>query len=888
VSLSPGWRRLLRLSFGRRSVERDVDEELAFHLAMREEKLRRLGVEPGEAHAQAHERFGDPGKFRDECISIGRQYQREVRAMEWIESVAADFRYALRTLRRMPVFTFVATITLALGIGATSAMFTLVNSILLRPLPYPESKRLVRLIQSYPEKGLNTWGISQENIAMYRDGATDFESFSAYRGESMTMRTSGGPIRVSGLRVTGDFFKVLRVNPAIGRPFTREEDVPGPVAVAILSHGFWQTQFGGNPHVLGTTIDFDGQPVRVIGVMAQGFGFPRADVKFWIPMGLDPNRTFGFMNAGVGRLKPDVSIGHVRTQTTTIMWDWARRRQQTVGVDPAKTQMATIVTPLHEAITGRSSRPLTVLFAAVSLILLIATANVATLLSSRAAARQREIGLRTALGATSGRVLRQLMTESVALALIGAVVGVTFAVTAVRLFTHSKLAALPRIDEVSVDGRVLGFTLLISVVSGVLFGLLPAFHSARTTPTSDLSTGQRESSHRASRRINNTLVVGQLGLSVILLVAAGLVLKSFQRLTSVTMGFRTENIMTVALALPARINTGAAMPGFVATMLEQVQAVPGVRAASLSWSLPFQGNSNVDGYLIDGRPVPSSGAEEQVVQTGVSPGHFATLGIPLLHGRDFAPGDDSLSLPVAVIDETLARKHWPTPADAIGKRIRTTGDTTRLTIVGVVGAVRDFDATNVPRPHMYVSLAQSGGQQLTLAVQTNTDAPRVIPALRAAIARVEPSMPLDDVRMAASFVDQSLATRRLTQILLGAFALLAVVLAGVGIYGVMSLYVANRKREFGIRLAIGAEPKAVVRLVLREGAILASLGVGLGVMGALGATRWLQTLLYEVSPTDPVVYVSLSSLLGAIAVMACYLPAKRAARSDPLAVLRAE
>jgi len=319
VSLSPGWRRLLRLSFGRRSVERDVDEELAFHLAMREEKLRLLGVEPDEAHAQAHERFGDPYKFRDECISIGRQYQREVRVMEWIESVAADLRYALRTLRRMPVFTFVATITLALGIGATSAMFTLVNSILLRPLPYPESDRLVRLIQSYPEKGLDTWGISQENIVMYRDGATDFESFAAYQSAGMTMRSSAGPIRVSGSRVTADFFKVLRVNPSIGRPFTREEDVPGPVTVVILSHGFWQTQFGGNPQVLGTTIDFDGQPVRVIGVMPQGFGFPRADVKFCIPMGLYRNRTFGFQNAGIGRLKPGVSLDHVHTQTTTIM-----------------------------------------------------------------------------------------------------------------------------------------------------------------------------------------------------------------------------------------------------------------------------------------------------------------------------------------------------------------------------------------------------------------------------------------------------------------------------------------------------------------------------------------------------------------------------------------
>lgn len=614
-------------------------------------------------------------------------------------------------------------------------------------------------------------------------------------------------------------------------------------------------------------------------------------MKYWLPLGLDPKRQFGWTQSGIGRLKPNVSLEHVRAQTKAIMWDWARRSPQLIGLssfEPSATRMSTIVVPLHEAITGRSASSLYILFAAVGLILLIAVANVATLLSSRAAARQREIGLRTALGATSRRVLRQLLTESVALALLGAVAGVIIAVLAVRAFTHSSLATLPRLHEVGVDATVLAFTLAISVTSGVLFGLLPAIHTVRLQSTSDLSAGQRESSHRSSRRLNNALVVAQLSLSVVLLVAAGLVLKSFSRLTNVAMGFDAENVTSITLALPARLNSATALPPFLATTLEQVRAVPGVRAASLSWSLPFEGNSNVDGYLIDGRPVPPSGNEDQVFQTGVSPGYFAALGIPLVTGRDFTTADDSPHLAVGVIDETIAHRHWGTSADALGKRIRVTGEEAWLTIVGVVGAVRDVDAATEPRPHLYVSLAQSGGMRLSLAVKTAGDPAGVIPGVRNALARVEPSMPLDEVRSVSSFVDQSLAARRLTKILLGGFAMLAVLLAAVGIHGVMSLYVSNRRREFGVRLAVGATPGELLRLVLREGATLASVGVAVGTIGALVAGRWIQSLLYDVSAADPAVLLGLPALLIAIALVSCYLPARRAAKSDPLIALRGD
>ena len=886
---APGWRRLFRLPLGVRSLERDVDDELAFHLAMREEKLRRLGLPPDAARVGAQNRFGDSDAVRDECLTIDRQYAREVRLMEWLESIWSDFRYALRTFRRMPTFTAVAIVTLALGIGATTAMFTLVNSILLRPLPYPDSEHIVRIIQSYPEIGLDTWGLNQMNVAMYRDRATDFSSFAAYRGGSVTLQGPNGPQRIPILRVTEGFFRTIGIGPAMGRPFTAEEDSPGKNTVMILSDGAWRSRFGGDPSILGKTIDVDGQPIRVVGVMPPTFGFPRPDIAAYLPMGLDPLRRFGFVNSGIGRLKPGITPEHAERQTTAIMWDWARQQNVAkASIDPSKTRMKTIVRPLHEVYTGQSARPLTVLLAAVTLILLIATANVATLLSGRATARQREITLRAALGASATRVLRQLLTESVALALLGAVAGVGLALIAVRLFTHSKLATLPRIDEVAVDGRVLAFTLVVSLLSGLLFGLLPALHAGRSRLTSDLTAGQRESTHGASRKVNNALVVAQLALSVVLLVAAGLVLKSFQRLTQVDLGFHPEGVTSIALPLPQRIASDAGrMNTFVNSTLASVSAIPGVAMASLTAALPMGDGANYDGYLIGGRPVPPNGNEDQTYQIAVSPGYFKTVGIPLLYGRDFAVTDDSTSLPVGIVDATLANRYWK-GADALGKRIRTGGDTTWYTIIGVAGAVRESDAALPPEPHLYNSLPQIGGNPLALAIRTDRSSAAVITAVRRVLAQAEPGIPLDDVKTLDGIVDQTFATRRLTKLLLGGFALVALLLATVGIYGVMSLHVANRSREFGIRLAIGADPRALVMLVLGEGALLAAFGVVLGIAGAVAATRSLATLLYNVSPTDPVVLLVLPLLLAGVALAACYVPARRAARSDPLRVLRAD
>jgi predicted permease len=465
--------------------------------------------------------------------------------------------------------------------------------------------------------------------------------------------------------------------------------------------------------------------------------------------------------------------------------------------------------------------------------------------------------------------------------------GTVLAFVLVRTLTHGTTIELPRLGEVGVDLRVLGVTLLLTLLSGLMFGLLPAIHATRARLADSLTSGQRAGGRQSVRRANSGLVVAQLALAIVLLVSAGLMLESFRKLMSIDLGFRTDDLTTISLRLPPRVNSAGAMNAFVQTTLGAVRAVPGVRSAALGWTVPFEGNANVDGYLIDGRPNPPSGNEDQIAQIGVTPGYFATLGIPLLYGRVVTASDDTTSIPVALVDELLATRYWK-GTEAIGKRIRVGGDTTWFTIIGVVGNVRDFDAASPPGPHLYNSLPQVGGNPLSLVFKTPGDPRATIASVRRAIASVEPAIPLDDVRSVSSFIDRSLDTRRLTETLLAAFAVLAVLLAAVGVYGVMALSVANRYREFGIRLAIGAAPTGLVRLVLAEGARLAVIGVVIGIAGGLVATRYIASQLYQVSATDPVIYGGLSVLLIGITMAACYLPARRAAASDPLIALRGE
>ena len=901
MSSGKRWRPLFRLPrFGRRAIARDLehqlDDELSFHIRMREERLTQLGLSPDDARADAVARFGDHERIRAECLAIDQQYAREVTIMDWLESIGADVRFALRTLRRAPAFTVIAALTLALGVGATTAIFTLVNGILLRPLPYAHSEQLVRLIQSFPEKGLEWWPLSQPNAVGYQRDVTDFTHFAAYYPQGVTLTGDGAPERLMALHVTGDFFTTLGVPPAVGRVVVDSEVTKASAPVAILGYGFWQSHFAGNASVVGKMVDLDGTPTRVIGVMPRGFSFWRPDVPVFLPFRADPTKRFGWYLGGVGRLKPGVSLAHAERQATVSMWNWARANSNLLWpkpLNPETTHMRAILTPLQGVVTGSVKRPLLVLQGAVVLLLLIAIANIATLVSSRAAARTSEIAVRTALGASARRVARQLITESLVVAAIGGVVGITFGVLAVRAFGAWSENDLPRIREVGVDWRVLAFALVLSVASGVLFGLAPALRMARNRRLADdLAGTQKASARRATRRLNNAMIVTQIALSLVLLVSAGLLIKSFRRLVQTDLGFEPRGVLTMSVPLPMKkyMDRQAAAPAMEA-IVERVRHLPSVRSVAAATNLPYNG-INSDGFIVEGRePPPSAGAETQVIQLAATPGYFNVLRIPMRYGRDFASTDRDGTLPVVIVDEAFVRPFWK-GREALGKRMHFSGDTTWLTIVGVVGTVRDQDAAQEGLPHAYTPYAQEPGTQPRLAITTSAggggNVATVLAEVRRAVAELEPGAPIADVRVLSDAVGQALANRRMTEVLLASFALIALLLAVVGIYGVTNLYVTSRTREFGIRIAVGAEPSRVIRLVLREGLVLAIAGVTIGAVGALFATRWLESLLYEVSPTDPAIFTGLSLALLLAAVLSCYRPARRAASADPLSALRAD
>ena len=897
MSSGKRWRPLFRLPrIGRRALTRDLehqlDDELAFHIRMREERLKALGLSPDEARVDAIARFGDPERIRAECLTIDQQYAREMTMMDWLESVAADVRFALRTLRRAPAFTVIASTTLALGVAATTAIFSLVNGILVRPLPYPHPEQLVRLIQSYPEKGLDQWVLSHQNIVLYKSGVRDFAHFAAYSPQGVTLTGDGAPERLLPVLVSGDFFATLGVPAALGRTVADSEVTKESAPVAILGYGFWQSHFGGSPSVIGKMLDLDGTPTRIVGVMPRDFSFPRPDVPMYLPFFADPARRFGWYLVGIGRLAPGATVAHAEQQATATMWKWARDNPDELWakpVPPESTRMHAIVTPLQSALTGKVTRPLLVLQAAVLLLLLIGIANIATLVSSRAAARTPEIAVRTALGASAPRVARQLITESLVVALFGGAIGIVLATIAVRSFTSWSGNALPRIREVGVDWRVLTFALIVSMASGILFGLAPALRMTRRRRLADdLAGTQKASARGATRRLNNAMIVTQIALSLVLLISAGLLVKSFRRLVTTDLGFEPRGVLSMTVPLPMKkyMDRQAAAPAAEA-IVDRVRRLPGVRAASAATNVPFNG-INTDGFLVEGREPPANaGAETQVAQLAVTPGYFGVLQIPMRYGRDIAPTDRAGTVPVVIVDDAFARRFWQ-GRDAIGHRMRFTGDTTWRTIVGVVGAVRDQDAAQEGIPHAYTPFAQEPSNRPTLAMTTNNDIASVLAEVRRAIAELEPGAPIANVRVLSDAVSEALANRRMTEILLTAFASLALLLAAVGIYGVMILYVTNRTREFGIRIAVGAEPSRVVRLVLREGLLLGVAGVAIGVAGALFATRWLGSLLYGVSPTDPVVFVGLAIALLAVAIASCYRPARRAAAADPMTALRSD
>ncbi|HKG21293.1 MAG TPA: ABC transporter permease [Blastocatellia bacterium] len=875
--LSSLWRNL----FHKARTERELTEEINAYLEMLIELKIKEGLNAEEARRAALIELGGKEQVKEKI--------REVSVGHYLETLGQDLRYGLRMLRKNPGFTAIAVLTLTLGIGANVAIFSVVYGVLLQPLPYTEADRLVTVIQSYPQKGLDTWGISQANFALYRDQNHVFEKIAAYTSAGFNLTGGVSPERLQASAVTVDFFDVMGVQPGWGRAFLPEEDTPGKNVVCILSYGLWQRRFGGDPQVLGQSLLLNNIPTEVVGIMPPGFAYPNRNVELWLPFGLNPQRMFPYTLTGIARLKPGVLVSQAELETTDIFWNAAQENPAIAGATvapPEGADMKTIIKPLKEVLVGDTRTPLLVLLGAVGLVLLIACANVANLLLARATSRTRELAFRFALGATPGRLIRQLLTESVLLALIGGVMGVALAWLGVRLLRQlPTLQQVPRLGEVSVNATVLAFTAALVVLTGLLFGLAPALRAYQIGLQSGMREGVRGS---ASRRLNGVLVAGQFALCLVLLVGAGLLLKSFQRLLSVDPGFQPKQVLSMRLALPnSKYADGDQSARFYESLLERVRSLPGIRSAAVVSYLPFGGSRESDGFIVEGQEPDSGGVAPNAQIRIVSPGYFQTLEIPLLRGRDFLSGDRADSPLVAIVDETLARRYWA-DGDAIGKRIRFAWNDQWMMIVGVAAGVKNRNLRETIEPHLYYPYAQGPSPRMYLTARTAAEPSTAVAAIQNEVRALDPDLPVWGVQSLTDAMDQTLNNQRLTNILLTVFALLAVLLAAIGIYGVMSLYVSNRTNEFGIRLALGAQPIALLRLVMRQGAILMLAGVVAGTAAAFVLTRTLASLLFEVSATDPTIFSSVPLLLVAVAMLACYIPARRATRVDPLVALRYE
>jgi len=798
-----------------------------------------------------------------------------------METLIKDIRYGVRSLLKRPGFTAVAIITLALGIGVNSAIFSVINAVLLHPLPYLEPDRLMTLRSNQ----------SAPDLADIEAQSRAFVKFGGLVAQPLDYTAGSEPVQFQIGMVTGGFFQMLGVQPERGRFITADDDKTGGPRVVMLSHELWQREFGGDQQIIGKTMPLSGNVYTIIGVMPAGFESPRDNTEAWVPVrvanpiaanfrGVHFLRTFG-------RLASGVSVEQARSEMQIIDQNLANQY-------PADNKnRSTVLIPLHERIVGQSRTPLLVMFAAVSLVLLIACANFANLLLARAAEREREFTIRAALGAGRWRLVRQLLTESVLVAVAGGAVAVLLAVWGTSLLVALKPENLPRLQEIGVDGRVLGFTFGLSLLTGVIFGLLPAWAASRGGVNEALKEGGRSATAGGARqRLRSTFVVVQLAVALILLVGAGLLIKTFWRLRSIETGFNPDRLLTMRVELPeARYQEIFKQTQFRKRVLEGINSLPGVRAAMVS-ELPLSGDSLDHNFLIDGRPPIAAGDEPSLETRSVLGDYFRTMQIPLRAGRDFGPQDFADQAPlVGIANEALADQYFP-GEDPLGKRIRWARDPEVhwITIVGVVGDVKHFGLDLPELPGLYSPYPQAAPWKrwMTLVARTQSDPSGMTQAVKEQIWRVDSQLPLTKVQTMHEVAAASFAARRFNMLLLAIFAGLALVLAAVGIYGVMSYAVTQRTKEIGIRMALGAQASDVLKLIVRNGMTLTLIGTAAGLAGALALTRLMTSMLFGVTPTDVRTFATVSLVLIVVAFLACYLPARRATKVDPLLALRYE
>jgi predicted permease len=802
-----------------------------------------------------------------------------------------DLKFALRGLRKRPAFAAIAIATLALGIGANTAIFSVVNAVLLRPLPLKEPDRLMTFWLSAPAKGLRHMDLNEALFAYDRERTRTFESLAAFEDGEFALTGGGEPEVVPGAIVTFNYFNVLGREPLHGRTFTAQEDTPGHNNVAILSYALWQRRFGGDPNIVGQSINVDSNPTTVVGIMPPDFSFPdpaeRASssghVQLWVPKGLDPQNTNSWNLTAVGRLQPGATAGDANKEITSLYRQFSEEYHARVGSGAVDLNVSTVLMPLRNNIVGDVRQPLLVLLGAIGFVLLIACANLTNLLLARAAARTREMAVRQCLGASAMRIARQTLTESLLLSFIGALAGILIAIWIVSALKSFVSSQIPHIESVTVDSTVLIFTTAIMLLTGLLCGLAPALRGARVNLQEAIKAGVRSSASGSSRRLNNIFVVSQLALSLVLLIGAALFLQSFRNLLSVNPGFRAENVLMAELALPEqKYPDKAQVESFYERLRQGVRNVPGVEAVELCQVVPFSGDGQ-------GGPFNVEGVEEEAKVAWLrssTPGYFAAMGMPILKGRGFESSDTANSLPVAIVDEKLARRYSP-DGDLTGRRIRI-GDGPWMAIVGVVPSVKNRKLDEDAWPYIYRPYSQWIRRETMLVMRTSVDPSSVVGNVRQEVAKLDPELPLANISTIQRAIDRSLVTTRLTNWLLAGFAATALLLALTGIYGVMSLNVANRRNEFGIRLALGAQRSNVLRMMLGHGLRLAVVGVGLGLLAAIAFTRLLKGLLFGISASDPLTFAAIAMLLVGVALLACWIPARRATKVDPLEALRTD
>jgi predicted permease len=880
---------------GAKQIRDEVDEELAFHLDMRTDALVREGMDREAARARARREFGNLDEARRSMLDADARTEGRRRRAEWLDELRQDVRFAVRALRRGPGFTLAAALTLALGIGASTAMFSVLNGVLLRDLPVRDQDEIVVLWTEAPARASEHLPVMHREMAAFRESSRTLSSVAGvmYQGAlEQVLTEAGSALTVNATWVTGNFLPVLGVAPVHGRTLLPADDVPGAAPVMVIGYGFWQRHFGGDPAAVGRTFEMNGKRFSVVGILPRGFEYPRG-AEVWVPAIPDFPATLE-ANAHpaqvivfdlVGRLAPGSTPEEARDEYAAFQRAGDPQRP------PAMRGMRPVVTPLPELITGDARAALWTSAAAVGLLLLIACANVANLLLIRGSARTQELAVRSALGASKGRLVRQLLAESGVLAIAGGALGIALAVAGVRLLAASAPPELPRREMIAVDGRVLLFALAATAAAALLSGLLPALLAAAGELSVWLRGGHRATS-RGGRALRHGLVIGQVSLAILVVAGAGLLVRSLVVLQNVELGFDHERLVVVQTSFPpGLLPERAAQVALQEEMVARVGAIPGVAGAAAMPKPPFSAEGGWSAmYTGEGQTAEAQAANPMVNLEVVGPGYFRTLQIPIRRGRPFGEQDRDDAPDVAILSESAARQAWP-GEDPVGKRVRLGGPGAPgewATVVGVVAETRYRELTSA-QPTLYLPIRQFGGPvPMTLAVRTRSDPASIVPQIRGTLQQIHPALLVAGGGSMRQLLAAPLARPRFSTFLLGTFAAATLLLTAVGLYGAIAATVRGRTREFGIRLALGARADELRGLVVRQGMWLAFWGCLVGVAGALAGTRLLRSLLYEVSPTDPATFAVVIGVILATAALASYLPARRASRVDPVNTLRAE